>query len=85
LEVRQGKRVWKNNKAENPKSAEGRTLRVEGVFGKFLDNLLVIKPGEGVEIETKHVKGDNLTFLGEWLQKVDLPSPGAKEKDRDRN
>jgi hypothetical protein len=45
-------------------------MKVEGVFGKFLDVLLVVKAGDAVEIEARHVKGDNLQFLGETLKKV---------------
>ena len=40
VEVQLVPRVWRNNKAENPKSAIGKTLKVDGVFGKFLDVLL---------------------------------------------
>jgi RNA polymerase sigma factor (sigma-70 family) len=77
LEVRKVTNVWKGNKAPKPKSAEGKTLRIDGVFGKFLDVLVTLKEGDGVQIEVKHVKGDNLTFLGELLKKVELPP--AKE------
>jgi beta-lactamase regulating signal transducer with metallopeptidase domain len=70
LQIVQVKRVWKGNKAANPQSSVGKTMKVEGVFGQFLDVLLVVKAGDAVEIEAKHVKGDNLQFLGETLKKV---------------
>ena len=75
LEVRQIKNVWKANKATAPKAAVGKTLKIDGVFGKFIDQLITLKPGDGVHIEAKHVKGDGLTFVGENLQKVPLPVP----------
>jgi hypothetical protein len=62
--------VWKPNKAKEPHSGIGKTFRVDGITGKFLDNLLVIKPGEFLKIEVNHVKGDDLTFLGEGLKKI---------------
>ena len=30
-------RVWRDSKAEDPKSVVGKTVKVNGVFGKFLD------------------------------------------------
>jgi hypothetical protein len=77
LKIVEVDRVWKNNKASNPKSAAGRTLKIDGVFGKFLDVLLTLKERDGVQIEVKHVRGDGLTFLGEELKKVDLPEEAA--------
>jgi hypothetical protein len=83
-------RVWKQNRAKEPKSAEGRRLTIDGVFGRFLDNLLTMQPGDGVQIETKHVRGDKLSFLGEYLSKVSLdgikPSqPDTKPAANDSN
>ena len=51
------------------------------MFGKFLDTLLTLKKGDGVRIETKHVRGDRLRFLGEGLDKVELDDdePGDKQ------
>ena len=72
LQIVRVQRVWRNNKAKDPKSAEGRTLKIDGVFGKFLDVLLTLEKGDGVQIEVKHVRGDGLTFLGEQLKKVSL-------------
>lgn len=74
-------RVWKGNKAKEPNSAEGRTLKIEGVFGKFLDTLLTLKAGDGVQIEVKHVKGDNLVFLGEELMKVVIEDEDSTLRD----
>ena len=62
-------RVWKNSKAEDPKTVVGKTVEVEGVFGKFLDVLVVMRKGETIEFECKH-DGDGLRFPGELLRKV---------------
>ena len=63
-------RVWENNQASNPRAAAGRTLTIDGVTGKWLDQLLLIKTGETVEFEAQHRGGSTLTFPGEWLRKV---------------
>ena len=63
-------RVWENNRARNPRAAVGKTLRVEGVTGEWLDQLLLIRPGESIEFETQHREGDAMRFPGEWLKKV---------------
>jgi hypothetical protein len=63
-------RVWRNSKAENPKSIINKTVVVDGVFGKFLDVLLLVKKGETLECEARHDGGNNLTFPGEALRKV---------------
>lgn len=63
-------RVWENNRAPQPRAAIGKTLRVEGVTGKWLDQLLLIRPGETVEFEAQHREGDALRFPGEWLKKT---------------
>lgn len=62
-------RVWRNSQAENPKSLAGKTVEVDGVFGKFLDVLIVTRQGDTIEFECKH-DGDRLTFPGELLRKV---------------
>lgn len=62
-------RVWRNNGAKNPKSVVGKTIQVSGVTGRFLDVLVVMRPGETVEFECKH-DGDRLVFPGELLRKV---------------
>lgn len=63
-------RVWRNSKAENPKSIVGKNIEVDGVSGKWLDVLLVVRPGETLECEAKHDGGPRLTFPGELLRKV---------------
>lgn len=63
-------RVWENSRARNPRSAVGKTLRIDGVTGKWLDQLLVVRPGETLEFEAQHRGGETLTFPGEWLKKV---------------
>ncbi len=80
LQILKTDRVWPGNKAKNPKSAEGRTLKVEGVFGRFLDVLLTLKEGDGVQIEVKHVSGNSLRFLGEGLEKVSLEDSQEREE-----
>ena len=63
-------RVWRNNKAKAPKSAVGKNIEVDGVSGKWLDVLLLVKKGETLEFEAQHRGGDRLTFPGELLRKV---------------
>jgi hypothetical protein len=63
-------RVWENNKANNPQAAVGKTFTVDGVVGKWLDQLILLRPGETLEFEAQHRSGDTLTFPGEWLRKV---------------
>ncbi|MCI0685489.1 MAG: RNA polymerase sigma factor [Gemmataceae bacterium] len=86
MEVRHVKNVWRGNKAKDPESCLGKTVKIEKVFGKFLDVLLALKDGDGVHVETKHVSGDNFQFLGEVLARADLPPKiirKGKKKDRD--
>ncbi|MFM7164657.1 MAG: hypothetical protein ACKO3T_05380 [Planctomycetaceae bacterium] len=68
-------RVWENNRASNPRIVVGRTVTVDGVTGKWLDQLLLIKTGETVEFEAQHRGGSTLTFPGEWLRKVPAFKP----------
>lgn len=70
-------RIWENNKAENPRVAVGRTLTVQGISGKWLDALLLIRPGETMEFEAQHRGGEQLTFPGEWLKKAPPFDPAA--------
>jgi beta-lactamase regulating signal transducer with metallopeptidase domain len=63
-------RIWKNSQAKNPKSLVGKNVEVNGVFGKFLDVLLLVKEGETLEFEARHDRGEQLTFPGELLRKV---------------
>lgn len=62
-------RVWRNSRAAKPGSAVGRTVEVHGVFGKFLDVLVVTRKGETLEFECKH-DGERLVFPGEMLRKA---------------
>lgn len=62
-------RVWRNSAAEDPKSIVGKTVEIAGVFGRFLDVLVVTRVGETIEFECKH-DGDRLVFPGEMLRKV---------------
>jgi hypothetical protein len=77
LQIEKVQRVWRPNKAKNPYLATGRTLPIDGVRGKFLDVLITCKPGDRIQIEAKHERGDRLRFLGEGLIKVG----SEKEKD----
>jgi hypothetical protein len=63
-------RVWRNSKAKNPKSIVGKNVEVDGVTGKWLDVLLLVKVGETLEFESRHDGGSRLTFPGELLRKV---------------
>lgn len=62
-------RVWRNSRAQDPKSVVGKTVEVSGVFGKFLDVLVVTRTGDTIEFECKH-DGDDLVFPGELLRKA---------------
>ena len=62
-------RVWRNSRAENPKSIVGKSVQVTGVFGRFLDVLVTTRIGETIEFECKH-DSDALVFPGELLRKV---------------
>ena len=69
-------RVWRNSRAKNPKSIVRRNVEVDGVSGKFLDVLLLVKKGETLEFEAKHDGGSRLTFPGELLRKIAPVKPG---------
>jgi hypothetical protein len=69
-------RVWRNSKANNPKSLVGKTVTVGGVTGKWLDVLLLVKKGETLEFECRHDGGDQMTFPGEMMRKVPAVKPG---------
>ena len=53
-------RVWRNNEARNPARAVGTTMQLEGVEGKFLDKLLVIKRGETLQFGALDTGGERL-------------------------
>lgn len=76
LHVDRVPRVWRNSKAESPKSVIGKNIQIDGVFGKWLDVVLVTKRGETIELEARHDGGDKLTFPGELLRKVAPVKPG---------
>lgn len=63
-------RVWRNSKAKAPKSIVGKNIAIDGVSGKWLDALLLVKVGETLECEARHDGGSGLTFPGELLRKV---------------
>lgn len=63
-------RVWRNSRAEAPKQMVGRNIRVDGVTGRWLDVLLLVRIGETLETEARHDEGNKLTFPGELLRKV---------------
>jgi hypothetical protein len=69
LQVDAVARVWRNSNAEDPKSIVGKTVQITGVFGRFLDVLVVTRTGETLEFECKH-DGERLIFPGELLRKV---------------
>ena len=62
-------------KLQNPKSIVGKNIEVDGVNGKWLDVLLVVKDGETLECEARHDGGSRLTFPGELLRKVAAYDP----------
>jgi beta-lactamase regulating signal transducer with metallopeptidase domain len=78
FQATQVQRVWPQNKASHPLSAIGKTLRVQGISGPFLHTLATLRPGDGVQVEAFHYRGDSLQFPGEWLVKVDLRRPNAQ-------
>ena len=80
IKVQQVTNVWKNSKAQKPRDLVGRTVPVEKFFGRFLDVLLVVKAGDTVMLEAKHVRGDQLQFLGEVFKKVEPVSSPKKPK-----
>ncbi len=67
-------RVWRNSKAKDPDSIVGKTVKVNGVFGKFLDVLVVTRIGETLEFECKN-EDEGLKFPGELLRKAAPYSP----------
>jgi len=81
VDVQHVARVWRNNKAKNPRSVVGRRVVLNNITGKWLDTVLILKKGETLEFEAQHQRGDALRFPGEWLKKVEpfkaenYPSP----------
>lgn len=70
MKVEKVHRLWRGNKAKNAKSGEGKVLKLTGITGRALDQLLLIEKGNRFSIEIKHVRGDNLIYLGEGLKKL---------------
>ena len=70
LSVEAVPRVWRNNKARQPKSIIGKTVKIEGVSNRLLDVLLTTKKGETLEVAARHDRGNRLTFPGELFRKV---------------
>ena len=70
VDVQHVARVWRNNKAKNPRSVVGRRVVLNNITGKWLDTVLILKKGETLEFEAQHQRGDALRFPGEWLKKV---------------
>lgn len=75
VQVQYVARVWENNKASRPRDVVGKAVTVNGISGKWLDELLLVRPGETVEFEAQHRDGNELTFPGEWLKKVPAFDP----------
>jgi hypothetical protein len=71
LEVESVLKQWPKSTAKDAPSAVGKTVPINGVFGKWLDVLLQVDKGQKIEIEAFHNGGDTLTFPGEWLKKVE--------------
>ncbi|MCA9179057.1 MAG: hypothetical protein KDB14_31555, partial [Planctomycetales bacterium] len=63
-------RVWKRNRAGNPKSIIGQEVVVEGLASRFLDVLLTTRKGETLEVAARHDGGAQLAFAGEMFRKV---------------
>jgi hypothetical protein len=74
LQVDAVPRVWRNSNAEDPKSIVGTTVQITGVWGRFLDVLVVTRPGDTIEFECRH-DGERLVFPGELLRKVAAYDP----------
>ncbi|NIP95739.1 MAG: hypothetical protein GWO24_20780 [Akkermansiaceae bacterium] len=70
MKVEKVHRLWRGNKAKEAHSGEGKVLRLTGITGKALDQLLLIEKGDRFSIEVKHVRGDKLVYLGEGLKKL---------------
>jgi len=78
-------RLWRGNKAENARGGEGKIMRLKGITGRALDQLLLIEKGNRFSIEVKHVQGNHVVYLGEGLKKLnpgELPAEGLGEDNR---
>lgn len=79
MRVEKVTRLWRGNEAKNAKSGEGKVLKLSGIAGKALDQLLLIEKGDRFSIEVKHTRGDGLVYLGEGLKKLPDEEEPAKE------
>ncbi len=70
MKVEKVHRLWRGNKAKDAKSGEGKVLKLTGISGKALDQLLLIGKGDRFSIEIKHVGGPDLRYLGEGLKRL---------------
>lgn len=85
MKVEKVHRLWRGNKAKNASSGEGKTLKLTGIAGKALDQLLVINKGDRFSIEIKHVSGPNLRYLGEGLKRLNEGELPAEAPSVDSN
>lgn len=85
MKVEKVHRLWRGNKAKNAGSGEGKTLKLTGITGKALDQLLVIRKGDRFSIEIKHVSGPNLRYLGEGLKRLNEDELPAETLGEDSN
>ncbi|MEX0715383.1 MAG: M56 family metallopeptidase [Planctomycetaceae bacterium] len=76
LTVRDLRNVWPQSTAREPRSIIGRTLPIERIDGEWREVLSTFLPGDVIEIEVEHARGDRLRFLGETLRKRE---PGRRE------
>ena len=54
--------VSKNNKAQNTKSSHGRRITIRGISNRYLDELLLFKTGNRMEVGAIHLRGEYLSF-----------------------
>lgn len=85
MKVEKVHRLWRGNKAKNARSGEGKTLKLSGITGKALDQLLVINKGDRFSIEIKHVSGPSLRYLGEGLKRLNEGERPAEALSEDSN
>ncbi len=88
MKVEKVLRLWRGNKAKDAKSGEGKVLKLTGISGKALDQLLLIRKGDRFSIEIKHVGGPNLRYLGEGLKRLnegEMPPQFVAEADPRRH
>lgn len=52
----------KNSKAQDIKSCRGRNITIRGISNRYLDELLLFKTGNRMEVGAIHIKGESLNF-----------------------